>query len=153
MISRVKNSTRHRKAFGFTLLELLVVLIILGFSAAVAGPAVSRFMDTLEFKKQTAQIMADMRYARLMAVSKGSPVRMQIAEGTNSLNFTGAVTENKDLGLSSDDVLNLDPVTIVFSPDGHATPGSLQFSKGDRSQKIIIDPLSGLPALELANEK
>ena len=154
MTSRVKNSAgRRRKALGFTLLELLVVLIILGFSAAVAVPSVSRFMNSLEFKKETARIMAVMRYARLMAVTKGQPVYMEIAEDPNSLKFTGAITENKNLGLNSDDTLSMDPATIIFSPAGHATPGSLNLTKGNRSQKIIIDPLSGLPVLDYESEK
>ena len=149
MILLVRNSAgRCRSALGFTLLELLIVLLIMGISAAVAAPPVSRFMNTLEFKKQTSRMMAVMRYARLMAVTKGHSVYMEIAEDSNSLNLTGAVTEEKDLGLSGDDILSLEPEMIIFSPGGHATPGSLKFTKGDRSQKIIIDPLSGLPLLD-----
>ncbi len=51
----VHRPDRHRQA-GFTLLELLVVLAILGLLAAIVGPQVIRYLGSS--KTQTAQVQA-----------------------------------------------------------------------------------------------
>ncbi len=137
---------------GFSLLELLVVMIIMGILAGVAGPSVGRFMDSLAFKKQSGRIMAAVRYARLKAVTNGRPVIMTLDSGNNNLHLDeGAVKEERNLRLAADDTISLNPEIIKFSPDGHATPAVISFSRGERSGKIIIDSLSGLPVLDVDN--
>ncbi len=137
---------------GFSLLELLVVMIIMGILAGVAGPSVGRFMDSLAFKRQSGRIMAAVRYARLKAVTNGRAVIMTLNPGSNNLRLDeGAVQEERDLKLAADDTISLNPEIIKFSPDGHATPAVISFSRDDRSEKIIIDSLSGLPVLEVDN--
>ncbi len=137
---------------GFSLLELLVVMIIMGILAGVAGPSVGRFMNSLAFRKQSGRIMAAVRYARLKAVTNGRPVIMTLDPDNNNLRLDeGAIQEERDLRLAADETISLNPETIKFSPDGHATPAVISFSRGERSGKIIIDSLSGLPVLDVDN--
>ena len=141
-----------KKQQGFSLIELLVVLVLLGIMAGVTGPAVGRFMTGLDFKKQTAEVMAIMRYARLMAVTEGKALTVTATEGSNSLTMSGAVQENRALGLAESDTLELDPEEIIFFPEGYATPATLTFTKEERSQKIIIDPMTGLPIIDFSDD-
>ena len=140
---------------GFSLIELLVVLVLIGIMAGVAAPSVGRFLDTLEFRKQSAKVMATVRYARLKAITEGKLVVMTATEGDGSqaLTLSGAVAEVRELELAEDATLELEPLELVFSPEGYATPGTLKLTSGDRSETITIDPLTALPMLEEADSE
>lgn len=140
---------------GFSLIELLVVLVLIGIMAGVAGPAVGRFLDSLDFKKQTAKVMATIRYARLKAITEGRLLVVSASDdpAVQSLILSGAVDEVRQLELDEGATLEVDPLELVFSPEGYATPGSVTLTSGDRSETILIDPLTGLPFLEEADDE
>ena len=130
---------------GFSLIELIMVLALLGVMAGVVAPVTGRFLDKLSFRKQTAALVAATRYARLMAVGKGRPVEMRFDGPSKSLSFSGAVEGKKAVELSEGAVFEFRPETLVFYPDGLATPGRMVSRMGRRSQEFVIDPLTGIP--------
>lgn len=130
---------------GFSLLELLLVLALMGVIAGVAAPATGRFLDRLNFRRQTAALVAATRYARLMAVGKGGPVAMHFDRQAHLLRFSGAVEGEKELYLPEGAEFELLPETLVFFPDGLATPGRMLARSGQRFQEFRIDPLTGMP--------
>lgn len=140
---------------GFSLIELLVVLVLLGIMAGVAAPPMGRFLDSLEFKKQTGKIMAAIRYARLKAITEGKVVVMTAVEGdaAQGLTLRGAVNEVRQLELAEGATLEVEPLELIFSPEGYATPGSLILTSGERSQSIYIDSMTALPLLEDADDE
>ena len=79
---------RHRTAIsgvtrgsGFTMIELVVVIVILGIIAAVAAP---RFFDQRAFLERGyyEELAAALKYAQKLAVASGCPVRVAIAAGS-----------------------------------------------------------------------
>ena len=68
---------------GFTLVEVIVVLIILGIVAAVA--TVTLFStDTYATKSQVAMVKAHLRYAQARSIHSGSSWGINFAAGTKS---------------------------------------------------------------------
>ena len=141
----------RRASRGFTLIELLVVLLLLGIMAGVAGPAIGRFIDSLDFRKQTERVMAALRYARLTAITKGKLLCMTLGDGDNAapndLVLSGAVNEVRHLRLAEGATVVLKPEELIFSPEGYATPGKITLESGGRRAVIYLDSLTALPEL------
>lgn len=133
---------------GFSLFELLIVLVLMGLIAGIAAPATGRFLDKLRFREQTSQLLAGVRYARLLAISKGRVVRLSLDEQENAIAITGALTEMRPLDLADQGAIELTPASIVFYPEGQASPARLASIQGERRREFVMDPLSGLPVAQ-----
>ena len=65
---------------GFTMVELIMVIVILGILAAVVGP---RFFDRRVFDERLyfEQSLTAVRYAQKLALSSGCPIRARSDNG------------------------------------------------------------------------
>ena len=73
------RSLDGRPAPGFTLLELLVVMVLLSLMAAWVGPAAWRALDNARDRTQVAQIAATLAALPVTAFQQGRPLRLDAA--------------------------------------------------------------------------
>ncbi len=59
------------KRDGFTMLELVIVLIIVGLAVSLTAPRLARDARKIRFKKDIGRIFSTIRYARSKAVFSG----------------------------------------------------------------------------------
>jgi len=133
---------------GFSLLELLLVLLILGVFAAVSTPAISRLLNTITVRSRIQEIVSTLRYARLLSISRGQKV--QVALNTvDGLVFrlSGGVEEERIINLGEDDRLTMEPDVITFYPESQVTAAGLTVDIGNQHREIILDPLTALPII------
>lgn len=146
-----KYSTAAKE--GFTILELMVVLLLVALLAGITAPATSRFLSNLNFREQTGKVLASLRYARLMAIAKGQQVSVTFDDSNGRIVYlSGAVNEQKEFDMAEDASFTLEPPEITFYPEGQATPAILISEKGNKVVRYMMDPLTALPVPEPASE-
>ncbi len=146
------------KSRGFSLLELLVVLVIIGLSASLVLPSLTGGLSSLRLKTAAREVSATLRYARSLAVSVGKEqvINMDIEEGKYWLN------EDKDNNRElPSDIRFLNVTTqgeeittgmagIVFYPMGNSSGSSIFITAGkDRNCHILTQLATGVVEVSL----
>lgn len=107
---------RRSAEAGFTLVELVVVLVVLGLLAAVAVP---RWFDAGVFEERAwfDELGSALRYARVVAIGSGCPVRVTLTSTSYALHQQNAAAGHCDPADSAW------PVTVVLV-DGEPATGT-----------------------------
>src|SRR6266496_4510628 len=63
-----------RRSQGFTLIELIVVMMLLAIVLAISAPSLSRFFRSRSLESEARRFMALTRHAQSRAVSEGVPM-------------------------------------------------------------------------------
>lgn len=157
---------------GYSLLELIIVLILISLSAALVTPSLSRFSKTIELKAAAKKVSGILRYCRSEAVNKGliyqvifnpelREVKVQsielneekkegdkkeeVSKKTYSLPYG---IEMKEVNLTSPQYPS-DLPTVEFYPNGGSNGGSfLLNSREQKGYKIKVDFLTGVVKVE-----
>jgi len=135
---------------GFTLLEVLVVLFLLGLAYALAAPVIGTGAASLELKSATRQLAAGLRKARGVAITSRQEAVLSLDVAGKKFAVTG---ENKayalpirvELSLFTAQAEQVQDQTgnIRFFPDGTSTGGRVTLSSGNARNAVDVDWLTG----------
>lgn len=73
---------------GFTLIELMIALVIVGIVLSTGMPAFGRFRNSMVLRQANAQLLQDVRRARQLAVTRRAPVVMKFGTPPTTTNIT-----------------------------------------------------------------
>jgi type IV fimbrial biogenesis protein FimT len=143
---------------GFSLIELLIVLAILGIGSALAFPNVTRWFEDYRLKTTARQLVSDLQFSRMKAV--GEKVQYRIcfeaanrryrvdqgnsASGSNAWAQVGILRSLADVNSPYHaDGVNMNDTfaghCVIFSPTGSASPSGLaSFSTANLVRNVAV---------------
>jgi general secretion pathway protein H len=158
---------------GFSLIELIIVLVLISLSISLVAPSLSRFSKTIELKAAVKKISAILRYCRSEAINTGkvyqvffdSELREVKVQPMASSEEKGedAKKDDKDspktyplpVGVNMKEVKTESPQypsdlpTIEFYPNGASNGGTILLDIEDRNgYRIRVNFLTGIVAVE-----
>lgn len=75
-VSRHKVPGPVRTRGGFTLVEIMVVIGIVGIMATITAPPIYRYMESSRLQTNTDRMAADLQYARSLSIANGQILRL-----------------------------------------------------------------------------
>ena len=144
--SSSKNATT-RGLKGFSIFELLIVVVILGVLATMTGPAMSRIVRHQRVNRAATVIASDMQNAFAVAARQREPVRIQADAATRSYQFvdrkTGTVLrirtfygDTSEYRLTS---LVFSSATLDVFPNGVSSAAdTIDLANGDYAKRITV---------------
>ena len=160
--------------YGFTLIEIIVVVVILAIAAMLAVPMLSTAADT-QLRTAGNMIAADMEYARSMAISRQQNYSVVFSSAGNSYEVRDGVgvvvahplNSAKDLSVVFGDDSRLEKVDITsanfdgvetitfdylgspYSGVGTAlTSGTISLTADGFSMTITVEPVTGYVTIQ-----
>jgi len=150
------SATRKNFQQGFTLLELIVVVLIICLVLGISYPSMQRGSSMLNLQSASRDVLNTFRFARLKAVSEQTTMLLVINRDERKFelaNVLGEATRAYTLpngvniqrmeragGEVKDNVM-----TVRFAPNGNLENVGIRLAtdNGGRRMQIISDPLGG----------
>jgi general secretion pathway protein H len=164
-----KSHEKRGMGEAFSLLELLVVLTIVGFMAALVTPGIGHSLGNLQLRTVTREISASLRYARSLAVSEKQRVvvffdedrrKMVLTREADLQTETGISTETQNTGGRKTYLLPVDirleevvvggeerdsgPFRFLFFANGSTNGGEFVLTNGRGRHRVSIDFITGI---------
>jgi general secretion pathway protein H len=134
---------------GFTLLEMIIVLVILGLVAGIAAGRGPMRSHGLEVRALVESVVAALRDARGRAIGTNRPVTVAVNGERGSFTMVGGATIQVPPGLvltaaaGPVGVPDKKLTGIRFAPDGSSSGGRIVLADGKRHRQIAVDWLTG----------
>ena len=139
---------------GFTLVEVMVVLVIIALIMGMVATAMSRSVSSAEARAATRKLVASLRYTRARAIiDKGEQV-FQINTDARSYMAPGRkmVTLPKGVDITvttaRSEITSEDVAGIRFFPDGGSTGGHIELTVNEREYRVNVAWLTGETSME-----
>lgn len=154
MLGHGDDMTARAGQHGFTLLEILIVLVIGVLLVALVPPLLSGMSGATELRGAARQLAAGLRNARNEAVTRQQEAVLTLDLERRRFGVTGdpreiALPESVALKLYTAQSELLDSATggIRFFPDGSSTGGAITVSGPKLAYRVNVDWLTGTVAI------
>ncbi len=161
--SRVRQSSKtdmvvfRRPRYGFTLLELLFVVVISAILVSAVVPRLKNSIGSLALQNFLSDISAFSKYAQMKAINSGSWSRVRFDRSKRTMFLENRFVARDSFGTQSEqwrvertrripDKVSIDFMesedNVVFYPDGTSSEMSLRIKGGDLSEFTVVAEVS-----------
>ena len=163
------NSDIKRTANGFTLLELVLVLLLMGLIAGLTLPFVVSTLDRIKLQSEVRQIASVIQFTRSEAISRKTLFTFNV--DINKSQYWLAIPKQEEVTQSkpidetvqimdyqrADETLTEGIFMILFYPRGNSSGGTIRFKSIDDKDEeniyaVTIDPITGKPKIKHLEE-
>ncbi|MGB9154828.1 MAG: GspH/FimT family pseudopilin [Alphaproteobacteria bacterium] len=145
---KMRTSPTGKVSLGFTLVEMLVVLTIIGLLSAMAIPVYAKSQARLRMWTASHELLLDLRHAHSEARTEKRTVTVTFSPEQKTYAFDDKKhVLGVDMAVSHEQTSGKYPSAtpgISFYSDGSASPAAITLSNNDRRTNIHIDGLTGL---------
>jgi len=156
MRTLTRGNEAHLKK-GFSLLELIVVLVLLALAAGVVMPSFSRGLRGLQLETSGRDLMTRMRHARSQAIAKQKVFRIILRKDEDETvpdyyifadEFEQQIRKfvlPEGVSVQTEDDVEF-PLRINFYANGRSSGATFSLKRETgRQMKIWVDPITGFP--------
>ena len=150
---------------GFTFLELVVIISIIGLIAAIAAFGIPEWRRNVTLRTTARDVISSFQFARVEAAKRNAEILVQVTVGGAGVGLCTVFIDNGQGGGTADDstpngnetirILDLPPrVSIsstsispyVFNTRGIPTSGggTVRLTNGDRTYDVILSPAGAI---------
>ncbi len=146
---------KRRANDGFTLLELIMVVLVMALVLAVSYPTLSRGSASLRLRGVGRDILSTFRYAREKAITEQQGVQLLASRESGKLVLADEFGEGNrtytlpaDVGIQrlslAGRVITDGPLVVRFSPNGSSDAAEILVrSASGASLRVVSDPITG----------
>lgn len=157
---------------GFTLIEILLVVVIIAIAAMIAVPMMGS-MDSVQIRSAANMIAADLEYAKSMAISRqenysvvfnpagdcyevhdhnGIIIKHPVTKLDYKVDFSSdsrldkVVIDDADFDPDSSNTITFDYLGSPYSGSGTSNPlnsGTISIKAGDFTMTVSVEPITG----------
>jgi prepilin-type N-terminal cleavage/methylation domain-containing protein len=143
------HSTKRRRHGGFTLLELIIVLVILVTLLAVVWPNLRRPLGRGLLREAGQQLAQHISEARLLAIESGQTLALRFEPGGGSYCIMPAAAAVSERTSAADDVgSSPDDPYATWTETEETESESVQVEERLPHDVVFVDPLAKEPADE-----
>jgi general secretion pathway protein H len=151
------NRSLRSRALGFTLLEIIAVLLVIAAMVAIARPQLSSGVSAAQHRAVAREVAQMLRYARTEAVAKRSDIAVDfdleqrtLQIPNTALKRVAKIPEGIEINLvtTAAETKNEKQASVRFYPDGGATGGRVTLKLRERSFLVDIDWLTGRVSID-----
>lgn len=149
-----QHAPAPRRAGGFTLLEMLAVIVLLAIALTAVSMSVSKSLSSAKIRAVSRDLVAALRYTRGQAIVKGAQKTFDV--DLDAMTYSAPDKEPKAFpeGIevrvltAAQEASSERKLGIRFFPDGSSTGGNIGVISGEREWRVNVEWLTGEVALD-----
>lgn len=146
----------YRRNRGFTLVELMVVMVVIALIMGMVATSLSRSVSAAEARAASRKLVSSLRYTRARAIIDKSEQIFKVDTENRSYQAPGrkqiVLPEGVDVTITTalSEITADDLAGIRFFPDGGSTGGHIELTVNGREYRVNVAWLTGATSLAQA---